>query len=130
MKVHDYEQLELRYNYSSDNYGLATLLPLVEVAFMAFVVDMKLSSSSSIFDVAGPLPLQAPPFGFDEATSLLFDDSAFLALVLGMKISFAKILASQNSKGKYESRKILDFVKKMRKNDFYLKCLSFFCCLF
>jgi hypothetical protein len=25
---------------------------------------------------------------------------------------FAKILASQNSKGKYESRKILDFVKK------------------
>jgi hypothetical protein len=29
--------------------------------------------------------------------------------------SFAQILASQNSKGKYESRKILDFVKKMRK---------------
>jgi hypothetical protein len=28
---------------------------------------------------------------------------------------FAKILASQNSKGKYESRKILDFVRKMRK---------------
>jgi hypothetical protein len=28
---------------------------------------------------------------------------------------FAQILASQNSKGKYESRKILDFVRKMRK---------------
>jgi hypothetical protein len=26
---------------------------------------------------------------------------------------FAQILASQNSKGKYESRKILDFVKKI-----------------
>jgi hypothetical protein len=25
---------------------------------------------------------------------------------------FAQILASQNSKGKYESRKILDFIKK------------------
>jgi hypothetical protein len=31
---------------------------------------------------------------------------------------FAQIFASQNSKGKYESRKILDFVRKMRKNDF------------
>jgi hypothetical protein len=31
---------------------------------------------------------------------------------------FAQILASQNSKGKYKSRKILDFVKKMRKIDF------------
>jgi hypothetical protein len=28
---------------------------------------------------------------------------------------FAQILASQNSKGKYESRKILDFVRKKRK---------------
>jgi hypothetical protein len=32
---------------------------------------------------------------------------------------FAQILASQKSKGKYESMKILDFVKKMRKNDFF-----------
>jgi hypothetical protein len=32
---------------------------------------------------------------------------------------FAQILASQNSKGKYESRKILDFVKKIRKIDFF-----------
>jgi hypothetical protein len=32
---------------------------------------------------------------------------------------FAQIFASQNSKGKYESRKILDFVRKMRKNDFF-----------
>jgi hypothetical protein len=31
---------------------------------------------------------------------------------------FAQILASQNSKGKYESRKILDFVKKI-KIDFF-----------
>jgi hypothetical protein len=32
---------------------------------------------------------------------------------------FAQILLSQNSKGKYESRKILVFVRKMRKkNDF------------
>jgi hypothetical protein len=30
----------------------------------------------------------------------------------------AQILASQNSKGKYESRKILDFVKKMKKKIF------------
>jgi hypothetical protein len=28
---------------------------------------------------------------------------------------FAQILLSQNSKGKYESRKILDFARKMRK---------------
>jgi hypothetical protein len=33
---------------------------------------------------------------------------------------FAQILASQNSKRKYESRKILDFVKKFRKFDFFL----------
>jgi hypothetical protein len=32
---------------------------------------------------------------------------------------FAQILLSQNSKGKYESRKILDFVKKIRKFDFF-----------
>jgi hypothetical protein len=32
---------------------------------------------------------------------------------------FAQFLVSQNSKGKYESRKILDFVRKMRKNDFF-----------
>jgi hypothetical protein len=32
---------------------------------------------------------------------------------------FAQILLSQNSKGKYESRKILVFVRKMRKNDFF-----------
>jgi hypothetical protein len=29
---------------------------------------------------------------------------------------FAQILASQNSKKKYECRNILDFVRKMRKN--------------
>jgi hypothetical protein len=29
---------------------------------------------------------------------------------------FAQILASQNLKGKYESRKILDFVRKNEKN--------------
>jgi hypothetical protein len=33
---------------------------------------------------------------------------------------FAQILASQNSKGKYESRKILDFVRKNEKNDFLI----------
>jgi hypothetical protein len=27
---------------------------------------------------------------------------------------FAEFLASQNSKGKYESRKILDFIKKLK----------------
>jgi hypothetical protein len=32
---------------------------------------------------------------------------------------FAQILDSQNSKGKYESRKILDFVRKMRKMIFF-----------
>jgi hypothetical protein len=32
---------------------------------------------------------------------------------------FAQILASQNSKGKYESMKILDFVKKIRKIEFF-----------
>jgi hypothetical protein len=32
---------------------------------------------------------------------------------------FAQFLVSQNSKGKYESRKILDFVRKKRKNDFF-----------
>jgi hypothetical protein len=30
---------------------------------------------------------------------------------------FAQFLASQNSKGKYENRKILDFVREMRKID-------------
>jgi hypothetical protein len=37
-----------------------------------------------------------------------------------MKNYVHKIFASQNSKGKYESRKILDFVKKMRKNGLFL----------
>jgi hypothetical protein len=87
MKVHDSGQLELRYNYSRNNYGFATLLPLVEAAFLALVLGMKSSSSSLIYDVAGPLPFQAPPLAFDEAASLPFDDAAFLALVLGMKIS-------------------------------------------
>jgi hypothetical protein len=32
---------------------------------------------------------------------------------------FAQNLASQNSKGKYESRKILGFPRKMRKFDFF-----------
>jgi hypothetical protein len=32
---------------------------------------------------------------------------------------FSQNLASQNSKGKYESRKILDFAKKMRKFDLF-----------
>jgi hypothetical protein len=32
-----------------------------------------------------------------------------------MKAGSAQILASQNSKGKYESMKILDFVKKREK---------------
>jgi hypothetical protein len=32
---------------------------------------------------------------------------------------FAQILASQNSKGKYESRKILDFVRKNEKKIFF-----------
>jgi hypothetical protein len=32
--------------------------------------------------------------------------------------NFAQILASQNSKGKYESIKILDFIKKIRKIEF------------
>jgi hypothetical protein len=30
-----------------------------------------------------------------------------------------QIIASQNSKGKCESRKILDFVRKNEKNDFF-----------
>jgi hypothetical protein len=34
---------------------------------------------------------------------------------------FAQFLVSQNSKGKYESRKILDFVRKNEKNDFFKK---------
>jgi hypothetical protein len=42
---------------------------------------------------------------------------------------FAQILSSQNSKGKYESRKIFDFVKKMRKIVFFC-FLNFFCFLF
>jgi hypothetical protein len=42
---------------------------------------------------------------------------------------FAQILAAQNSKGTYESRKILDFVKKKEKFSF-LKFFNFFCCLF
>jgi hypothetical protein len=34
---------------------------------------------------------------------------------------FAQFLVSQNSKGKYESRKILDFVRKnKKKNDFFI----------
>jgi hypothetical protein len=45
---------------------------------------------------------------------------------------FAQILLSQNSKGKYESRKILDFVKKYRKIDFFrnFKFLLLFLLLF
>jgi hypothetical protein len=42
---------------------------------------------------------------------------------------FAQILASQNSKGKYESRKILNFVKKYKKIDFF-EFFNFLCCLF
>jgi hypothetical protein len=34
---------------------------------------------------------------------------------------FAQILGSQNSKEKYQSRKILDFVKKIEKNVFFKK---------
>jgi hypothetical protein len=41
---------------------------------------------------------------------------------------FAQIQASQNSKGKYESRKILDFVKKIQKIGFFY--LNFFYCFF
>jgi hypothetical protein len=40
-----------------------------------------------------------------------------------------QFLASQNSKGKYESWKILYFVKIIRKIDF-LKILNLFCFLF
>jgi hypothetical protein len=58
---------------------LATLLPFVEEALLALVVGMK--SSSSSFDVAGPLPLQAPLLRFKDALSLLF-----LAQSLGMKM--------------------------------------------
>jgi hypothetical protein len=40
---------------------------------------------------------------------------------------FAKKKSSQNSKGKYESRKILDFVKKIRKiGVFFLNVLISF----
>jgi hypothetical protein len=38
---------------------------------------------------------------------------------------FAQFLVSQNSKGKYESRKILDFVRKNEKNDFLDFFISF-----
>jgi hypothetical protein len=41
---------------------------------------------------------------------------------------FAQIQASQNSKGKFESRKILDFVKKIQKIGFFN--LNFFYCFF
>jgi hypothetical protein len=41
---------------------------------------------------------------------------------------FAQILASQNSKGKYESKNILDFVKIII--TVFLKFLNVFCCLF
>jgi hypothetical protein len=40
---------------------------------------------------------------------------------------FAQILASQNSKGKYESRKILDFARKSEKIDFFFKILNSKC---
>jgi hypothetical protein len=43
---------------------------------------------------------------------------------------FAQILLSQNSKGKYESRKILDFARKMRKNDFLKRFFNFFSSFF
>jgi hypothetical protein len=39
---------------------------------------------------------------------------------------FAQILASQNSKGKYESRKILDYVKKIIKIDFFKDFLIYY----
>jgi hypothetical protein len=42
---------------------------------------------------------------------------------------FAQILASQNSKGKYESGKILDFVRKNKKKRFF-SFFHFFCCFF
>jgi hypothetical protein len=38
---------------------------------------------------------------------------------------FAQFLDSQNSKGKYESRKILDFFKKNRKIDFFFEIFEF-----
>jgi hypothetical protein len=40
--------------------------------------------------------------------------------------NFTQIFDSQNSKGKYESRKILDFARKMRKNDFLKDFLIYF----
>jgi hypothetical protein len=39
---------------------------------------------------------------------------------------FAQFLVSQNSKGKYESMKILDFVRKIEKNDFVLDFFIYF----
>jgi hypothetical protein len=42
---------------------------------------------------------------------------------------FAQFLASQNSKGKYESRKILDFLK-MGNKIFFKGFFHFFCCFF
>jgi hypothetical protein len=41
----------------------------------------------------------------------------------------AQFLVSQNSKGKYESRKILDFVRKNEKN-YFSKFLNFLYCFF
>jgi hypothetical protein len=42
---------------------------------------------------------------------------------------FAQFLISQNSKGKYESRKIFDFVRKFLRNYFF-GIFHFFCCFF
>jgi hypothetical protein len=47
-----------------------------------------------------------------------------------MLYPISQILASQNSKGKHENRKILDFVRKMRKIDFFSECFNFFCRFF
>jgi hypothetical protein len=51
----------------------------------------------------------------------------YLRKILHPMRPFAQNLASQNSKRKYESMKILDFVNKIR---FFLKFLKLFCCLF
>jgi hypothetical protein len=43
---------------------------------------------------------------------------------------FAQILLSPNSKGKYESRKILVFVRNNEKKYFFFGFFHFFCCFF
>jgi hypothetical protein len=44
-------------------------------------------------------------------------------------LPFAEMIDFQNSKGKYESRKILGFARKMRKIEF-LKKMNLCCCLY